>query len=41
LPPRLRRRSISKTHAMVLPQTLLRAELLAAMARSTPQIVRQ
>jgi hypothetical protein len=41
LPPRLRHLLISKTHAMVLPQTLLRAELLAAMARGPPQMVRQ
>jgi hypothetical protein len=33
LQPRLWCQSISKTHAMVLPQTRLRAELRAALAR--------
>jgi len=37
LQPRLWCESISKTHAMLLPQALLPARLRAAMARGSPQ----
>jgi hypothetical protein len=41
LQPQLWRHSISKTHAMVLPQTVLPVRLGAAMARGSPQYVQQ
>jgi len=41
LQPRLAWQSISKTHAMLLPQTVLPACLGAAMARGSPQYVQQ
>jgi hypothetical protein len=41
LQPQPWRHSISKTHAMVLPQAVLPARLRAAMARGSPHYVQQ
>jgi hypothetical protein len=41
LQPRLWCHSISKTHAMVLPQAVLPARMRVAMGSGSPQYVRQ